>query len=243
MGQQTRNHSITGVAILAGAAMIAFAATQDWATEAVTLQAWVTGVAQHGALGFDLLPGPGTHYGDATPFLLGGAAVLGVSALLLFVTRVPVVGMLWRFMALATVVGLGAISVPAWGVVNNPASGLADPASSAQAGRLGTSVAQASGLLGVEPGRGLWLLTIGCATAGIGALIPALRGRTREPVESAPSGLRRSSMEMSPGWYPDQLDGGLVRFFDGVRWTRATRARDDEHLLFGPRSRSAHQPG
>jgi hypothetical protein len=226
MGQQTRNHSVTGVAVLAGAAMIAFGATQAWATGAVTLRGWVAGTTPHEALRFDRLLGPGGRSADVTPLLIGGAAVLGVSALLLFVTRVPVLGILWRLLALATVAGLGVTSVAAWSVVMNPTSVIADPDSqSSQFLSLGASVAQSSGLLDIKPALGLWLLTIGCGIAGIGALIPAIRGRTIEVETPAPSGLRRSSTGMSPGWYPDQLDGSFVRFFDGVQWTGATRPR------------------
>jgi hypothetical protein len=186
----------------------------------------VAGATPEGSLGFDRLIQPGNRYGDVTPLLLGGAAVLGVSALLLFVTRIPVLGILWRLLALATVLGLGVISVPAWGAVNDPATMAADPTShSGRALGLGASVAGSSGLLDIEPGLGLWLLTIGIAVAGIGAVVPAIRGRTREMDAVEPSGLRRSYTGATPGWYPDQLDAGLVRFFDGVRWTAATRPR------------------
>lgn len=226
MGQQTRNHSVAGVALLAGAAMIAFGATQAWATGATPLVGRMAGLAPDGSLGFDLLLGPGGQLGDVKPLLLGGAAVLAVSALLLFLTRVPVLGVLWRLLALATVGGLGLASAAAWSVVKNPTSVLADgewPVG--QVHGMGTSVAQSFGVLDIQPGRGLWLLTIGCGVAGIGALIPAMRGRTVEVDPSGPTGLRRAPTELPPGWYPDQLDRGLVRFFDGAKWTPATRPR------------------
>jgi hypothetical protein len=229
MELDTRNHSVAGVALLAGATGIAVGATQPWATDAMTLEAWVAGAAPRGSLGFDRLLGPDGQYGDVTPLLLGGAAVLGVSALLLFVTRVPSVGVLWRLPAVTTVVGLGAISVPAWSAVHDPTSVVADPESPRGALRgAGTSVAAAAGVLDVQPGPGLWLLTIGCAVAGIGALVPAVRGRRIVLDAPAPSGLRRpasTGVRRPPGWYPDQSDGTFVRFFDGVRWTGATRPR------------------
>jgi Protein of unknown function (DUF2510) len=30
----------------------------------------------------------------------------------------------------------------------------------------------------------------------------------------------------APGWYPDNTDPNLVRYFDGGQWTSATRPRD-----------------
>jgi hypothetical protein len=115
------------------------------------------------------------------------------------------------------------ISVPAWGVVNDPASVVAGPGfPSGETLGLAASVAQSSGLLAIEPGRGLWLLTIGTGIVGIGALVPAIRGRTPGMETARPSS---TAARMSPGWYPDQLDGKVVRYFDGVRWTGATRPR------------------
>ncbi len=39
---------------------------------------------------------------------------------------------------------------------------------------------------------------------------------------------RRSQVEQAveaPGWYPDQEDPALMRYFDGHRWTDETRPR------------------
>jgi hypothetical protein len=215
MEQQTRNHSVAGVALLGGAAMIALGATRPWVTGDEPL----LGAASGDALGFDQLLGPGGRFGNVEPLLLGGAAVLGVSAALLFLTQVPVLGVLWRLPALATAVGLGLTSAAVWRVVNDPTSVMTDP---------GTPAGQVLGLgASIEPGLGLWLLTIGSVLAAVGTLIPARRSRTLVPEAPAPSGLRRAPVgdRLWPGWYPDQLDRGLVRFFDGRQWTAATRPR------------------
>jgi hypothetical protein len=54
-----RNNSVGGIAILVGAALIGFGATQPWATGAATI-AWgpLSGLTPNGKLGFDLLLAP-----------------------------------------------------------------------------------------------------------------------------------------------------------------------------------------
>ncbi|WP_139228914.1 DUF2510 domain-containing protein [Blastococcus tunisiensis] len=178
-----------------------------------------------GSLGFDRLLAPGGQYGNVEPLILGCAAALAVLALLLFVTRVPGLGVLWRVLALAALVLLGLTAVTAWSVVNDPASVVADPDTLAGQGfETGVALLEALGFAVVEPGVGLWLLTAGSAIAGIGVLVPATRSRTVAALPHAvsmppPPG----AGGLPPGWYPDQFDPRCVRFFDGRHWTGATR--------------------
>ncbi|WP_052751377.1 DUF2510 domain-containing protein [Mycolicibacter arupensis] len=37
---------------------------------------------------------------------------------------------------------------------------------------------------------------------------------------------RSAPSPLAPDWYPDPADGALLRYFDGQRWTGATRRRD-----------------
>jgi hypothetical protein len=219
---------VGGIAILVGAALIGFGATQPWATGAATI-AWgpLSGLTPNGKLGFDLLLAPDGLHGDVKPLILGATIFMAIVALLLIATRVRGLGMLWRILTLLTAAGLGLICATAWSVVSNPTSVLAD--SESPLGRiLGglNSVAESSGLLQIKPGLGLWLLTIGCGIACIGALIPAIRHSTFVPaLQSTHPALASAHPPMSAGWYPDHLDVSQVRWFDGAQWTTFTRPR------------------
>ena len=209
------------------AALVAFGATQAWATGVGTLLGRLSGLTINGSLGFDVLLVPGGQYGNVKPLLLGCAAALAVLALLLFATRVRGLGVLWRLLALATLVVLGLTAVAAWSVVNRPASVIADSESPlGEVLDFGVfSVLESTSLATVEPGVGLWLLTAGCAIVGIGALIPAGRGRTVETATGhlAPRAPLRAGCLL--GGIPTTLDSRFVRFFDGMQWTGVTRPR------------------
>jgi len=227
MAHNTRNHAVAGTALLIGAAVSAFAATQAWINADATVPAgYLGGLGINGSLGFDHFVMPGGDGGDVTPLLIGSAAALAVSALLLFATRIPGLGVLWRFVALATAGLLGLTAAAGWGVVDDPLPVVADPESPAGTILgLGLSAAKFFKAVSVGPGLGLWLLTVGAAVAAIGALIPAARGRSVElpTVPVAPFQPPHHPGPMPAGWYPDQMDRRFVRFFDGVRWTEAIR--------------------
>jgi hypothetical protein len=226
MAQNTRNHAVAGTALLIGAAVSAFAANQAWVSADATVPLGrYAGVGVTRSLGFDHFVTPGGAGGDVTPLLMGGAAALAVLALLLFATRIPGLGVLWRLVALVTAGLLGLTAAAGWGVINDPVSVLADPESSAGTILgLGLSIAEFFKAASVGPGLGLWLLTVGAVVAAIGALIPAARGRSVElpTVPVAPFQPPHPG-PMPAGWYPDQMDRRFVRFFDGVRWTDAIR--------------------
>jgi hypothetical protein len=122
---------------------------------------------------------------------------------------------------------LGLAAAAGWGVVDDPASVVADPESATGTILgLGVSIGEFFGVATLRPGLGLWLLTVGAGFAAIGALIPAARGRIVDAPGAPMAGYPPSHPgPMAAGWYPDQIDGRFVRFFDGVRWTDAIRPR------------------
>ena len=224
MADQTRNHSVAGVVMVVGAAVVGFASTQPWVAGGASVP-WgpLGGLGLKGSMGFDVFVLPGGESGNVQPLILGGAAVLLVMALLLFVTRAPGVGIVWRVGALATALALGIGSAVAWSVVKNPAS-VVDASDTSLGGHLedAASLAQGLGVLDVRPGAGLWLLTVGTGIAAIAGVIPAIRGQR---AESAPSSQQPAPGALA-GWYPDQLDPRFVRYFDGTRWTPFTQPRE-----------------
>jgi hypothetical protein len=250
--RQTRNNAVAGVPVLVGAAFMGFGATRPWADGTVTIPAgFLAGLTPGKSPGFDFLLMPGGSYGDVRPLILGASVVTGLAAIFLSVTRARGLGVLWRLLALPGVLGMGALAASTWSVVNNPASVIADPDS--PLGRLvegGLAGLETIGLANVKPGLGLWLLTVGCGIAAIGLLIPAVRHSTYVPdaggtpatagppaTAGAPvsahgwpavapvSGAPHGRVPLPAGWYPDQSDASLVRWYNGVHWTEFTQRR------------------
>ena len=218
MERHSRNNGVAGVGLLVGAALIGFVSTQAWATGSLTIPfGRLAGLSPGDSLGFDVFLTANGQYGDVQPVILGGAAFLAVAALLLIVTRVRGLGLLWRVLSILTVIGLGILCASGWSVIGDPSSVIAEDGSVLRDALGGlTSAAESTGLLDIGPGLGLWLLTIGCGVAAISVLIPAIRRTTWQPVPGGPPG---------PGWYPDQADPSVVRWFDGARWTEFTQPR------------------
>jgi hypothetical protein len=229
MARGTRNHSVTGVALLVSAALIGFASTQAWVATALHAPAGLLGeLGPNYAFGFDKFPSEGSRGSDIRPILVVGSVGLAVFALLLFVTRVPGLGVLWRLLASLCVAASGFTAAIAWTTVKSPVSVVTDPESFfGSSFGTGINFAQNLGFLDIQPAMGLWLLTVGTGIAGIGLLIPAIRGQkwdtatpTAQPTFPPPTSVPAA------GWYPDQVDGRFLRYFDGVRWTDAIRPRD-----------------
>jgi hypothetical protein len=189
---QTRNHSVTAIAMLAGAAAVGFGALQPWAAGSADVP--VGRPARDRSLGFDVLLGPSGTYEDVRPLILGGATFLALAGLLLMVTRMPRVGVLWRILGLAAVTGTGGIAASAWAVVQDPPLVIAAGESTTATAHV-TSTVQLGSLLEFSPGVGLWLVTIGCGTAALGALIPATRRSGLRPAPHRPA--RRRTVGLS----------------------------------------------
>ncbi|WP_433194149.1 DUF2510 domain-containing protein [Nocardia sp. CA-107356] len=63
----------------------------------------------------------------------------------------------------------------------------------------------------------LLLVIVALVAVGIGLVLLIVRGGSRRPNHRPPS--------MTPGWYPDPANPGVVRWFDGQQWTPHTQPR------------------
>ncbi|MBV9089668.1 MAG: DUF2510 domain-containing protein [Mycobacteriaceae bacterium] len=80
----------------------------------------------------------------------------------------------------------------------------------------------------------IWLVLVVAIVAVVvlvlrSVLTPGARGRARseppvvqQPVVQQPV----ATSGLAPGWYPDQNDPGLMRYFDGRVWTNSTSPRN-----------------
>ena len=74
----------------------------------------------------------------------------------------------------------------------------------------------------------IWVLVLIAIIAAVVAVIRALsRPRGHTVVEQAPVARQEpapaASGGLSPGWYPDQQDPSLMRYYDGRVWTAQTQ--------------------
>lgn len=176
-----RNSSLAAVVMLVGSALIAFGSTQSWAgvsvlTDKVDLD-WDKTVTSDGSVS------------NFEPFLLTVSIAVAVCALLLMVTRVRGLGVVWRLISLAFLASFTFVLVLTWQTVNDPAllsKHLPGGGVVQGLGGLITNFFKTTGALSVEPGKGLWLATIGCGLAAVGSLIPAFR--SREDLDTATAG-------------------------------------------------------
>ena len=75
----------------------------------------------------------------------------------------------------------------------------------------------------------IWLLIVVAVIAVIVVVLRAvLTPRTAAPPRSEQPVVQQpvATSGLAPGWYPDQNDPNLVRYFDGRVWTASTQPRN-----------------
>jgi amino acid transporter len=177
-----RNNTIAGLTQLLGAILIAAGAFTPWAT----ITGPNLGISLGGkstSLGFDVIPNmDSSGDSDSKAVLAVLAGVIAVLALALIATRVRGLGMLWRLGSLVALIVPAVLTVYLWKLVTgDPAEIFHDPNASAADKIRGVLQAgfERLGLIHVDPGLGLWLLSIGSVLVFLGIWIPATR--TKEP--------------------------------------------------------------
>jgi hypothetical protein len=79
----------------------------------------------------------------------------------------------------------------------------------------------------------IWLLIVILIIAAVVLVVRALLAPRGEPPYSEPPPVVQqpvvqqppATSGLAPGWYPDQNDSNLMRYFDGRAWTSSTQPR------------------
>ena len=202
-------------------------------------------------LGFDdLLIKPPLGFWNAQPYLIAAALALAAGGVALTVARLRGVGRRWRWPVAALAVPVVGLATLIWVYVKGSEAAFRPIVNQAA-----QFVPDFLGLdkIDVQAGSGLWLLTVGAVTAGVGALLPVPRSlasrvlpptprpatgdyasrvptgpnRTPPPGPTAHGALTvpRARADFPPGWYPDQRNPQILRWFDGRVWTDVIRPR------------------
>jgi hypothetical protein len=75
----------------------------------------------------------------------------------------------------------------------------------------------------------IWILVLIAIVAVVIAVARAMaRPRAERPVVEQPVIQQQpvATSGLAPGWYPDQQDMNMMRYFDGRVWTAQTQPRD-----------------
>jgi hypothetical protein len=172
--RRRRNHSITALGLIAAALLIGLSSLQDL----VVLQAPAARIQALGVLEVDLQPdGAVEPDEEIQPIVLVCAAGLFLSGLLLLITRVRYLGVMWRLVALGSLLLPIVLAVTYWMFVDDPKRALVSQDDPALQEMIRTGALALNDALGggFEPRAGLYVLTAGCMLALISVFIPAIR--------------------------------------------------------------------
>jgi hypothetical protein len=177
MYRRRRSNVVPGVLLFLAAIVIGFATMQPWAH--VSGPAFTVGLgdAKSPNIGFNMMPNADMGQDYTQPFLVGAAVALAVLGLALIATRVRGLGVVWRILAVLALALPALAAYVLWTYVNDPAGTVSESSDDVgtQLSALGLSLAQGIGLVKIEPGPGLWLLTAGTILALLAIVIPARR--------------------------------------------------------------------
>jgi len=176
MFRHRRNNGLAAIVMLNGTALTAFGSTLPWGHFEVSGLNKDT-LPYHGSheFGFDQTVGFGGSLPDFGPVILIISGIVTLCALALFVTRVRGLGALWKALSLVSLVPLALAIWSLWSVFDETPGN--DLAKSGSAPIRAFGVAMNANAVTSTMGPGLFLVTIGCAVAVLGSLIPAFRSK------------------------------------------------------------------
>ena len=175
MIRHRRNNAGAGVLLLLAAMLMGFSAVLPWAQFTGPSLSLGHATTQ---IGYDYTPGVNAPTGDTTrAVIIGFAIALAILALALIATRVRGLGVLWRLLALPI------LALAAWGVwefwataIAQPDRFLADsPDVADQIFGAGFRLAELIGVVHVDAGAGLWIVSAACVLGLLALVIPAGR--------------------------------------------------------------------
>lgn len=229
MLRHRRNNVAAGLLVLSGAVLLVFGAFLPLLTFELPEIGLNVGVTE---LAFqyqqELVPA------ELHILLMPLGLVLGILALFLTATRVRGLGTLWRLGSFICFALAAVLTLYCWNIVAGNPFGLGDSpevsggGASDQFGAFFQSVFQNSGIITINPGTGLYAISLGTVLTLFGCCIPAIKRtevvhpRMNHPsthpnqVAVAPPRAVRAIQETPAGWY--RVEGGY-RYWDGERWS------------------------
>ncbi|GIL35776.1 DUF2510 domain-containing protein [Phycicoccus sp. DTK01] len=201
-----RSHAVAGLTLSLGSAVVMLGTLLPVYTVgrgAVAPDVWA-------ALG---LRADGTSVRLADGFreylVLSGAVAL-LMGVALILTRLRFVGGVWRLAALVGLMAGSFVTFAFWMLLFDPGAAVGRPSWFAESA---PAVLDAFSATTVDAGVGLYVLTVGCATGVLAALVPTFH--TRRVIKDATKG----GGTLAPGWYPSPHHRRRHRYWDGEKWT------------------------
>ncbi len=126
-------------------------------------------------------------------------------------TRLRFVGGVWRLAALVGLMAGSFVTFAFWMLLFDPGAAVGRPSWFAESA---PAVLDAFSATTVDAGVGLYVLTVGCATGVLAALVPTFHHAARHIKDATKGG-----GTLAPGWYPSPHHRRRHRYWDGEKWT------------------------